>query len=287
MHAPAISDLEASLHDRFATRRVLGEWFELPGRAALAEAVDAARILAAVQDEHLNALREAEDLKSIESNTELVAATADVVDWHRKTIAARALKSGVAKLRKQSEAVFKLALAAGADIGLFATVTERNRESFDNDKFAESNPDLFQQFLRAETKLTQRFDPKKIEADVFTQPDDEFTGLATRMEVLVQSATSNFDLLEDLHLAHLELLSHQARSAWDLELAEANLKVACGSAPGIEGLCTWPRVLSTTEKFDPAAFMRAHPDLHEEFCRVVVVPSFAVRPMRSYRPQLS
>ena len=41
---------------------------------------------------------------------------------------------------------------------------------------------------------------------------------------------------------------------------EGPLKAACGSAPGIDGVCTWNRVTTVKESFDQAAFAVAHPE---------------------------
>ena len=91
---------------------------------------------------------------------------------------------------------------------------------------------------------------------------------------------------ERLHLLYLELLGFQARAKWDGEIAEANLKLACGEHSGLDGLVTWNRERRTNLALDTARVKKEHPQIWAQF--VVEVPnrSFAVVPMRSYAPSV-
>lgn len=282
VHAPAISDLEASVHDRFATLRILGEWFDLPDPALERVATEAQR-LADEQNQHLDVLVRADDAKINVSSPNILDPDAEDLIWHQQALVASALKKRVETLRKQSVGAFKTATDAGQDVTRFAAYTDKSVVIFAKEKFAESYPDLYESFLRTEQRLTQRFSLKTAgNSNPIPALPTDFINLESRFGDLLAQAQSGTSPLEDIHRAHLELLGFQAKATWDLELAEANLKASCGTGGGLADLCTWPRTMGETEKFDLAAFRASHPDIHDEFSQIVTRQSFAVRPMRSY-----
>jgi hypothetical protein len=284
VHAPAISDLEATVHDRLATKRVLGEWFELPDKAALSEAVALARQLAAEQEQHLTALRLAKELSAVESTEELVAPSADDLHWLRQVHRASELEKRLKRLRKQSAEIFRSAHVSGIDVLRFAAVSPKSSRSLDTKKLAESHPEIVQQFTVVTSGFSSRFLPVKPDGDVVELDDAELRDLEGRFAALL-AAEVVADHLEDLHLAHLELLGLLARASWDSEVAKVNLKAACGLASGIEGVASWKRGYRVSEGFDTEAFQAAYPDLHEQFTVATEGWRTVVRPMRSFRPR--
>lgn len=67
-------------------------------------------------------------------------------------------------------------------------------------------------------------------------------------------------------------------AGWDEPVATAKLKVACGKAGGIEGVCTWKRLDVVREVFDLDSFVKVHPDLYisylsDESTKGCVLPS--------------
>ncbi len=285
VHAPAVSDLEASVHNRFASQRILGEWFELPDEHSLAEVIAVTQSLARELTLNLDALEQAERLKSVESTSTVVPPTDKHQSWFLNLHIAKELKKHTGRLRKQAEQVFRAAYDVDTSARRFAEVIERVNKPFATAKFAEAYPDLHDRFLRTESRPTQRFTPKKLDPSVELAADDEFNEFANRFQSLVLITTDNHDQLEELHLSYLRLLGYEAQAAWDAELAEAQLKAECGDARGIDGICTWPRVPSDRLVFDKNALMREHPELHNQFIEQRTDRSFSVLPMRSYRPR--
>ena len=57
----------------------------------------------------------------------------------------------------------------------------------------------------------------------------------------------------------------QLRDDLDFRAAEAQLKVMCGAAPGIEGLCTWSRRENTGLSFDKGALKGQQPELYADY----------------------
>jgi hypothetical protein len=51
----------------------------------------------------------------------------------------------------------------------------------------------------------------------------------------------------------------------DLDFIETQLKVSCGNAKSIEGICSWPRLESIKSKFDKRSFTNVHPDIADSY----------------------
>jgi hypothetical protein len=285
VHALAVSDVEKSIHHRFASQRILGEWFEMPNDTDVAAAASAARELARELEDHHEVLVRAHELRSVKSDDSTLPPTEEDQHWFVRLHTARHLKKEVEGLRKQAERIFRDAFDADPEAERFAGVTERVTRPFATGKFAEAHPDLHEQFLRSEVRMTQRFTPKRPDPGFEPPPDASFGAMADHLQPLIGMAAEDQSLLEDLHLAFLRLLGVEARAKWDVELAEAHLKAACDQARGIEGLCTWSRTSGEQLTFDTKAFRTEHPELYDQFAEQVINRSFSVLPMRSYRPR--
>lgn len=281
MHAPAVSDLEKSIHHRFAQQRILDEWFEMPDEGDVAVAVRVAKGLAGELEEHLGVLLRARELTSGESSDTAVPPTDENQQWFTRLHIARQLIREVEGLRKQAKRIFRAALTTDEDAQRVAELTERVNRPFATAKFAEAYPNLHEQFLRTDIRINQSFVPCKPDPAVKLESDGDFSALASDIESLVSSTADDHTLLEDLHLALLRLLGVEADAKWNVELAEAHLKAACESAEGIKGLCTWPRVHGGRTTFDTRQFRLAYPEVYDQFAEQVITRPFSVRPMRS------
>lgn len=282
--SPAISELEASVHSRFALKRVFGEWFELSDEE-LAEVFRAATALAGEQAEHLEAMQAAEDLKLVESGKETRPASADDRAWFEQLLQATVAERALKKLSGRSTAAFREAADAGREIGLFAGHTVRVSTPLDEARLEEAHPGLYSQFLTKQPVLSQRFNSAVPRARADEELPGQFSGVQEQLDSALSGLEAMPDDLEPLHLVHLELLGLQASARWDKEIAEANLKASCGVTAGIEGIATWQRSTTEKEKFDKGAFKKEHPELDSAFRTQKKTRSFKVRPMRSYRPR--
>lgn len=283
--APAVSDLEATVHDTFATSRIMGEWFEF-GAGGLDGAIAAAEALAAEQREHLAALEAAVSLKSIAS-TDLVREPSDIDrHWYSRAVTAKVLDSHVSGLLARSNKVLRSALAGDVDVSRFVSVvTKAPKAKFDKAAFKKAHPDIHSTFLVEKTAFRQRFDlktPKEVVDAI--ELDAQVVGAGADFDAAIERAAESADRLESLHLGHLSMLGFQARAKWDHEIAVANLKMQCGDAAGVGELLTWKRGESTTEVFDVASFGEQHPDLLAEFTIEERQEAFRVLPMRRYAP---
>lgn len=281
----SISDLEASMHLRFASRRVLGEWFQMTGRE-LNAAIGLARGLAGEQAESQGLLERARELTAVASTEVVGQPSSEDRELHSRILAAKVLLKRVKSLTDQEAALFLEAFEHGESVGDFASVTRREGTSFDKKKLSADLPDLYQKFV-VPTKISSATFTVSAPAAATAGIDvpGEFVELEDRLAALLGSRPRSRKGWERLHLAHLELLAVKAGAEWDLDLANAALRVRCGSMAGIEGVCSWKRAVKVEDKFDPAAFKAAHPGVAQEYTRATFSEAFAISPMRSYRPK--
>jgi hypothetical protein len=279
---PAITELEATMHQRFAADRILGEWFQLasPRLEAVAEVAGA---LAEEQTKHLVAAEQAVELRKLRSSGEVRAANDEDLMLQRELQVAQALAERVSDLVKRSSDVFKMAIAAGLEVGRFARQAERPRQSFDKEKFSETHPDLFARYQKTEVVFEPKFlprVPKGLPAGI--EHPDEFLDLERRMVEASERAAGDPGSLEELHLLYLEILRFGAEAHWAESLASTRLKVACGECAGIDGVATWNRLDREVTRFDSDRLQVDHPDLHAEFVMTRMESVFEFERWRSY-----
>lgn len=279
--AIAISDLEKTIHNRFATRRILGEWFVLDAEE-LATSIGIAKELSGEQARHRRQLEAAVELSKIESDESTREPQEEDLEWFWSATTAKALGTRAKALKSRTESFFKSAIEDGFVIDNFAKWTQATRKTFDKDKFAESYPELFEQFQKEETRLSPKFLLKsQKDAETPVLPDS-FLVLEQQFEQFLSDDSSDADALHQLHQLHLQLLRFTAQAKWDQEIAEANLKALCGESYGIGELLTWRRKQTTSSKLDETALKAQHPEIYDEFFKEVPNPKFEIVPMRSY-----
>jgi hypothetical protein len=281
IEAPAISDLEKSMHYRFATRRILREWFVLDADE-LTTSIGIAKELAGEQSRHRHQLAVAAELSKVESNESTREPQDEDLEWFLSFLSAKALGVRAKALTTRTKTFFKSAIEVGADAGNYAKWTQATRKTFDKDKFAESYPELFEQFSKEETRLTPKFLLKPQRDAQTPELPDSFLVLEQQFEQFFGGGSSDADALHQLHQLHLQLLRFTAQAKWDREIAEANLKALCGESDGIGELLTWRRKQVTSSKLDETALKAQHPEIYEAFAQEIPNPKFEVVPMRSY-----
>ena len=281
IESPAISDLEKSVHNRFATRRILGEWFVLSPEE-LAAVVTVARNLSTELSAHSERLMFAAELAKTESTEDIREPNDEALEWFRRAKGAKELEKRTKALKQRSDNYFKAMIDNGVDANLVAGWTTGTKTSFDKEKFAEAHPELFNEYQKEETRISHRF-LLKTNVDVEVPDlDESFIEFEGRHSDFLDKVSDDSDFLEEVHLAHLELLGFQAQAKWGWEIAEANLKSLCGLATAIDGIAAWGRKYATTTKLDEAALRRDQPDVFMNFAQEVATRSFGVSPMRSY-----
>ncbi|MFZ4433314.1 MAG: GIY-YIG nuclease family protein [Microthrixaceae bacterium] len=283
VNAPAISSLETAMHQRFALKRVSGEWFRLTPKE-LRGAIVVADALAADQHAHLRSMTKAAAMAGELSTEETRRASAKDRAWFERGHQAKVALDRANKLQKLIKEFLSEALDDGQPVGDFIGKTESETVALDKKALREAHPDIHDTFEGSQPSTSKQFKliapgegldlvvPKPIQA------------LGRRVERLLEQPSTKRAYLEELHACHLALLDHASHAEWADTLATAELQARCGTKAGIDGICTWKRAASSRKAFDDAGFRRAHPKLAAEFTVVRMTPRFGLIPMRSYSP---
>jgi hypothetical protein len=91
----------------------------------------------------------------------------------------------------------------------------------------------------------------------------------------ITQAEESKQALDSMHQIYLSLLGLQPALKKQVEIAEASLKVLCGTNTGIETICTWPRAEEEVSKTDWKAIKDAHPAEYSE-CTRMSAPSQSI-----------
>ena len=260
----AVAMVEAQLHRRFGKFRVGGEWFRFGSDQELSEAIASSRELALEAESLIPVLREAERMALLPSTGELIPATDEILEEANRL----ALSKEQLKILKKADDDIKSFLVdareKGEDVGKAAEVQLRKfKPKFQEAEFAEKYPDIYDEFLVPVNKWEVRF-LLKIKADSSVPSGDALSGEIADVERMVAEA------IDSRSIADLgEPILASARLAglldWDIALAESRIKVTCGQAAGIEGVCTWKRLGVARMEFDSAQFVIKYPDLYTSY----------------------
>ena len=71
--------------------------------------------------------------------------------------------------------------------------------------------------------------------------------------------------MEAVKGCYLELIGFSKEAKVDKDIAEAHLKVLCGTSDGISGICKWKRTEKSTFILDKKSLEANHPLEYKEF----------------------
>lgn len=264
--APLVERLETLLHGQFATRRIGGEWFELPDRSlddvisTAALYISDARVLTPV-------IQQAAELATVSSNGAVITPEADHLQLHEEILGIRcqlkAADDAMDRLVEQLLAAQQAHQPARpwVHVGLKAP-----RRTFATKQFAAAHPEIYDRYLVKQEAFTKTFrisSPKGATSDL----SDVNPALAETLQ-LADSLHATTAEGESIHSTYLKVLEMQALLTWRNEFIEVQLRAACGENEGISDICTWKRETVTRARFDTDAFRNDHPDLWESFAPV-------------------
>jgi len=255
-----VSRVEAQLHSRFARYRIGGEWFSFENDEELTTVIQHAKDLARDARDLVPTLLEADRLQATKSNGQLLSSTSELEAIGRKLAEAKA-KSKICDT--EVERISGI-LSAAAEMGeAIPSVTKVFKPKFDQKALEADMPDLADKYLFQEKVWIPRFLIKLKLAGDF-EPEAEFSAELSEIRNLIDGVKSPADFVQ-LSAPNLWLTKLKALLNWDLEILEAQLKIACGEFEGIEGICSWKREFSDRRAFDLETFMLENPDLYLDY----------------------
>jgi hypothetical protein len=248
-----VSAVENTLHREFASRRILpGEWFRLDGNQ-LSEAIARCQNLAATYEASIPMFEEAERLKGLPSSADLLPVSEEAQSWWSSH---RCLTYGL----KQISSVFTSYKAFLVDA--YVNISESSgRQTIDKALFRKNYLEIVQSFTVTAMKLSDKFSITPVKGEDFS--NDERISDVIKATAALASAVTRADeskqALDAMHQIYLELIGLQPSLKKQVEIAEANLKAACGTHAGIEAICTWPRAEEEISTTDWDAIKDAYP----------------------------
>lgn len=270
--------VERFLHQMFGPRRVRSEWFRLSDDE-LESAIQTAERLAAEAFIHVPVMSEADALKRVLSSADKIAATEESTQW----IGALGVAKGALKLCKEMSDAYKNVAhqlspddRAEAELEELVITEHYLDKTFDEEGFAKKYPALFEDFCVQNITIGGRFTPKVPDVDLAEVARDLVDFHANFEDACdgVRRGSVAFGDLFDLR----QVLEQFAGSySWDEDVADAHLRVLCGSSAGIEGQVTWNRTSKEETYLDIERLESEHAKKYNEFVTVKTLTRLKTR----------
>jgi hypothetical protein len=287
----SIDTIETHLHHAFAEYRILGEWFRMD-ESTLQAAIKEGKRLDQEVSARSEALTTAAEANNLESSEPERAATEEELSLLEEAIQAgealNRLKAGQTCLEWELRAA--MGGATGID-GILSAIEVTGQPKFDEKGLQEKSPEVYESFLVEESRLKRSFAlATKTKSEASLEPE-----LAAKQKEFKAQAALEWDAcdkplakrsadLASLHEQYLKAMGETSQAAINKDFLDAQIKAACGSAKGIEGVCKWSRSIETKMKFDRKSFEQKHPDLFKEHLLPAAPPGLrvSVNLMRAY-----
>ncbi len=260
----AVDRVEALLHRIYSSKRISGEWFELKTEAEIQEAVEKAKSLSAEVASIVPKFQQAEALKTVISNGEIKEKTESDIEFAKVLASAKCKLKVVSDIQDDINNLLTVVREAGGDVEAVAkTIVRTFSPKFDETKFKEDNPEIWSEYA---VEITSLASPKFLEKlkYKFEDLDSGFVEEINSIKAQVQAAVETKDVTL-LNEPILQLNNIEGLAKWDVEVAQAELKISVGEYDGIEDVCSWKRKETTTVKLNSGLLMAEHEDLYKKY----------------------
>lgn len=257
-----VEAVETTLHRLYAPQRLSGEWFFMTA-AERETMLHVARDLSCQAETVAADAAKADELRRVPSSGDAINPTEEAMAVYKRLVRARFRSDCINELTGRINELLTADIREkGGKTKTGALQKRKGREVFDEKGFMERYPELWEAFTESKTEVSSpRFTPEK---STHGTVDEDVLELRQELD-----ATERLESMEskvaEAHLILLKCTSAQAMSLWEIDAAENRLKVLCGTAPGIVGVCKWKREAKTKTTVDKAALKAAHPEQYAEF----------------------
>jgi len=273
-----VSTVERMMHRKFATKMVLGEWFKLSD-SKLEIVISTCRTFAEGTEGHERRLAKVTLLEKFESKPDLLDATEDALSWAKELSESSAIVDACMEIGKSLSAITATARDQGEEIrGIARVQLYKGSEKFDQDGFGIEFPDLLTQFKVSKESITENFTLSNTKSyDVTIEViHPELFGLQKRFEEISAKVASEQEGMKELHKIYLNVLWIMTESNWNKEVAQTHLKLICGEAAGIDGVCMWNRVRKITISIDKKSLKSTYPSEYAKYASVATAKEMLV-----------
>jgi hypothetical protein len=263
--------VERFLHQKFGPKRVRSEWFRFSD-AELESAVQTAERMAEEAFVHIPIMKAAEELKSVVSTPDKIPPTDETDRWIRSlSVAKEAVNLCDEMSDSYNRVVGELSPddRAQAEFEELVITEHRPVTKFDRDGFAVKYPGLLEQYTETSVAVTGTF--RTILPDVdLAEADRELVDFCSDFQESCEKVRRNELTFGELFDLFQVLERFRGSYSWDKDVADANLRVICGSAAGIEGQATWNRAVKERSSTDLEHLESEHREKFNEFVTVEV-----------------
>jgi hypothetical protein len=273
IRTPFVDNLETHLHHRFAPSRVHGEWFGLNARG-LAAVIDEAN---KVNDEMMAMAakaKRAEDMSAKPSDGTTKKASDKAKRLHTQYIAAESERARLELKQSLIETQLRRLTSDSAGIsGITAQSMTNPNPRLNAGALKAARPRLYQKFVIEKDSFSKKFSitgksvAAKAHKGLKEQHDKASQKLATVKSVKADGKRRSASA-RNLHAEWLLKHSEIAEFGFTVNRLELEIKSICGTAEGIEDVCTWKRGNKVSESFEGTGFKQTHPRIWGKFASV-------------------
>lgn len=277
LNMPAVEYIETNLHYLFARNRVMGEWMEFSD-VELKAAIAKANELKTEMEENLPLIKQAEELKSIVSSGSKIQPTDEHLSLHEQYLTYKEIVSSCEFALEKYDKYLIAAIEKGVAAPGAAKIQERaGARTFDEKLFAETYPELYEQYAQSKTKITGKFlvtTPKDWTIDVSAMPSEQVELISNFLDG-VETADQSLETGFMLHEKHLAVLEMKQYAEYNKVVVGTKLRVQTGESDGIEGICSWRRRQEISINLDKKNLQKSHP-IEYESCVIEGTPTIAL-----------
>ena len=262
--------IERFLHQQFGPHRVRNEWFRLTEKE-LETAIQIAERLAAEAFVHVPFLEQAAALGSMESTEPKLQPTETSSTWLRSLSEAKTALKVCNELSNEYRAV-ATTLSDGEreeaeEEELFITEHYVDKR-FDADGFATRYPELAEKFTEITSNVSGSFRPKLVPVDL-SEIDPALVAFADEFRTACSDVRQQRIEFGELFDLAQQLERFAGSYSWVEDVADAQLRVICGTACGIEDQITWNRTTKERHNLDLERLEFERPNEFNEFVTTV------------------
>lgn len=269
-----VNAVETYMHRKYAGLRGLGEWFQFD-EVSLADAISFCEQLALRFAAEVAVLELSKSLKDETSDGVVIDPSDEAKQWFRKYVVSSSLIYQCDVLLDKYDESIREAESTGIDTSRNADFRKSERSGFNEKGFKEKYPELWNKYAKSIATVSGKFISEKFDKsdDAIVSDLPDFISLRNRFTQILNGAVQHSAKLELLKGCYLDLLGFSKEAAVEKEIAEAHLKVLCGTSDGIVGICKWKRAEKTSMTLDKKLLEANHPSEYLEFQVTKVVES--------------
>jgi len=262
----AVKYVESQMHRAFASKRIQGEWFRFTSESEIQAAVEKAKALAFEVGSRVHIFAEAQDLEKVFNQGDIKPSTPDLIELRDRVLVNQEILNRYGSLTSKIRSAMVEAIAEeGKEVEKYMIEQITYHEpKFSTTKFkklfGKTHKELIEQCTSKEEKPYQDF--HLIEEGLGLSIPEDTETLIRNLDAEVDDAVTARDFYR-LNNLLLQIREDSAFFEWEVDFDEAQIKVACGEAPGIEDVCVWIRELRLGRaSFDKAKLASLAPDLY-------------------------